>query len=87
MKQKTFVLNQACTLLRVTVRCPHGESADFEFPTPSKSTCSTDNERRWTLAQVIKNNRKTWKQIEQGKSIFGRCHLCMSKNSPPPQGA
>jgi hypothetical protein len=78
MKQKTLVLSPDCTLLRVTVRCPHGESADFEFPTPSKS--DSVSERRWTLAQIIRNNRKAWKLIEQGKSIFGRCNRCMSMN-------
>jgi len=81
MKQKTFVLSQDCTLLRVTVRCPHGESADFEFSTPIKTESSSDNERRWTLAQVIRNYRKAWKLIEQGKSIFGRCNRCMHLNS------
>lgn len=81
MKQKTFVLSHDCKLLRVTVRCPHGESADFEFPTPAKSDFGGDSARRWTLAQVIKSNRKAWKLIEQGKSIFGRCNRCMSMNS------
>lgn len=80
MKLKTLVLNRSCTLFRVTVRCPHGESVDFEFPTPGKS--SDASERRRTLAHVIRSNRHAWKLIEQGKSIFGRCARCTQHNQP-----
>jgi hypothetical protein len=77
MKQKTLELSRDCKLLRVTVCCPHGESVDFEFPTPSKNTDAFDAERRRALAMILRNNKKTWKRIEQGHSVFGRCMQCM----------
>lgn len=77
MKQKTLVLSRDCKLLRVTVRCPHGESVDFEFPTPAKRA---DAERRRTLAQILRANKKAWKLIEQGRSVFGRCRQCTRSN-------
>jgi len=81
MRQKTLVLSRECKLLRVTVRCPHGESVDFEFPTPSKNLGAFDAERRKTLAQILRNNKKAWKLIEQGRSVFGRCVQCTRSNS------
>ncbi|BEV71584.1 MULTISPECIES: hypothetical protein [unclassified Paludibacterium] len=78
MKQKRLALGHARQLLRVTVRCPHGISVDFEYCVPTRGQ---ENERRAALARTIRNHRHTWRRIEQGQSIFGRCRCCMQANT------
>ncbi|TDR79978.1 hypothetical protein [Paludibacterium purpuratum] len=79
MRQKLLSLGRVGRLLRVTVRCPHGVSVDFEYSVPLKGQAA--EARRRLLADTIRQHRHTWRRIEQGQSIFGRCRLCMAANA------